>query len=70
VSGSGSVAARCRAATVARTDGKADWLAADLPHKGDARLVGPLTRRSVPTVADDATVAAARSAEKAVGFGR
>ena len=41
------------------TDGKADWLAADLPFDGDAQLVGPLTRRDVPTVADGATAAAA-----------
>ena len=51
------------------TDGKADWLAADLPFDGDALLVGPLTRRHVPTVADDATVAAARVQAEAVGFG-
>lgn len=51
------------------TDGKADWLAADLPFDGDALLVGPLTRRQVPTVAGDATVAVARAQEKAVGFG-
>ena len=51
------------------TDGKADWLAADLPFDADARLVGPLTRREVPTVADEATVEAARAELQAVGFG-
>jgi CBS domain-containing protein len=51
------------------TAGKADWLAADLPFDGDALLVGPLTRRTVPTVAADATVAAARAQAEAVGFG-
>ena len=51
------------------TDGKGDWLAADLPYDGDAVLVGPLTRRHVPTVAVDATVAAARARAEAVGFG-
>ncbi|MGN6331461.1 MAG: CBS domain-containing protein [Motilibacteraceae bacterium] len=51
------------------TDGKADWLAADLPFDGEAQLIGPLTRRTVPTVADDATTAAARARAEAVGFG-
>ena len=50
-------------------DGKADWLAADLPFDGDAVLVGPLTRRHVPTVAEDATVSAARVQAEAFGFG-
>ena len=51
------------------TDGKADWLAADLPFDGDAQLVGPLTRRDVPTVADDATAAAALEQLAMFGFG-
>lgn len=51
------------------TDGKADWLAADLPFDGDARLVGPVTRRHVPTVAEEATAAAARAELQAFGFG-
>ena len=51
------------------TDGKADWLAADLPFDGDAQLVGPIARRHVPTVPDDATVAAARAQHDAFGFG-
>jgi CBS domain-containing protein len=51
------------------TDGKADWLAADLPYDGDAQLVGRHTRRDVPTVCDDATVAAARAQAEAFGFG-
>ena len=51
------------------TDGKADWLAADLPFDGDAQLVGALTRRHVPTVPDDATVAAARARQDTLGFG-
>src|SRR3954462_15677775 len=51
------------------TEGKADWPAGALPFDGDALLVGPLTRRQVPTVAGDATVAVARAQEKAVGFG-
>lgn len=51
------------------TDGKADWPTADLPFAGDALLVGPLTRRHVPTVTADANVAAARAQQDAFGFG-
>ena len=51
------------------TDGKADWLAADLPFDGHAQLVGRLARRQVPTVTGDGTVAAALEQIEAVGFG-
>ena len=51
------------------TAGKADWLAADLPFDGDALLVGPLTRRNVPAVQQDDTIAKARAQLEAFGFG-
>ena len=33
-------------------EGKADWLAADLPFEGTAQLAGMFTRRGVATVAE------------------
>ena len=49
--------------------GKADWLAADLPFEGTARLAGMFTRRSVATVAEGAPVAEALGLLEAQGFG-
>jgi Mg/Co/Ni transporter MgtE len=49
--------------------GKADWLAADLPFEGTARLAGMFTRRDVATVGVDATVAEALGRQEAQGFG-
>ena len=51
------------------TDGKADWLAADLPFEGSAQLAGMLTRRSVATVAEDTPAAEALRQLDAQGFG-
>ena len=50
--------------------GKADWLAADLPFEGTARLAGMFTRRDVATVGIDAKVAEALGRHEAQGFGR
>src|SRR5258707_14608205 len=49
--------------------GKADWLAADLPFEGTARLAGMLTRRGVATVREGTTVAEALGLQEAQGFG-
>src|SRR5262249_34379447 len=49
--------------------GKADWLAADLPFEGTARLAGMFTRRSVATVAEGAPVAEALGLLEAQGVG-
>jgi CBS domain-containing protein len=49
--------------------GKADWLAADLPFEGTARLVGMFTRRGVATVAEGTPVAEAQGLLEAQGFG-
>ena len=49
--------------------GKADWLAADLPFEGTARLAGMFTRRSVATVAEGAPVAEALGLLDAQGYG-
>ncbi len=35
--------------------GKSDWLAADLPFEGSARLAGAFTRREVATAREDTT---------------
>lgn len=51
------------------TDGKADWLAADLPFEGAAQLVGQITRRQVPTATEDTPAADALGRLDAVGFG-
>jgi predicted transcriptional regulator len=49
--------------------GKADWLAADLPFEGTARLAGRFTRRGVSTVGVSARVAEALRLLEAQGFG-
>ena len=49
--------------------GKADWLAADLPFEGTARLAGKATRRGVATVSDDTPAAEALRLLDAQGFG-
>jgi CBS domain-containing protein len=49
--------------------GKADWLAADLPFDGTARLAGMFTRRGVATVAEDTPAADALGLLEAQGFG-
>jgi len=48
--------------------GKADWLAADLPFEGTARLAGMFTRRGVATVAEGAPAAEALGLLEAQGF--
>ena len=49
--------------------GKADWLAADLPFDGTARLAGPFTRRSVGTVTEAILAAEALRLLDTQGFG-
>jgi CBS domain-containing protein len=49
--------------------GKSDWLAADLPFQGTARLAGMLTRRGVATAAEDTPAAEALRLLNAQGFG-
>ena len=49
--------------------GKADWLAADLPFDGTARLAGLFTRRSVGTVTEATLTAEALRLLDAQGFG-
>ena len=49
--------------------GKADWLAADLPFDGTARLAGMFTRRDVVTVGERTPVAEALRLLEAQGFG-
>lgn len=49
--------------------GKADWLAADLPFDGTAKLAGMFTRRDVATVAEGTAVAEALGLLEAQGFG-
>ena len=51
------------------TAGKADWLAADLPFKGSARLAGMFTRRGVATAAERTPAAEALRLLDAQGFG-
>jgi CBS domain-containing protein len=51
------------------TAGKADWLAADLPFEGTARLAGMFTRRGVATVAEATPAADALSLLEAQGYG-
>ena len=48
--------------------GKTDWLAADLPYEGTARLAGMFTRRGVATVAEGAPAAEALGLLEAQGF--
>jgi CBS-domain-containing membrane protein len=49
--------------------GKADWLAADLPFEGTARLAGRLTRRQVATASENTPAQEARHRLQAAGFG-
>jgi predicted transcriptional regulator len=49
--------------------GKSDWLAADLPFEGMARLTGMYTRRQVATVSEDTPAAEALARLEAQGFG-
>ena len=49
--------------------GKTDWLAADLPFEGTARLAGMFTRRGVASVAADTPAAEALQLLEAQGFG-
>src|SRR5215831_15838794 len=49
--------------------GKADWLAADLPFEGTARLAGMFTRRGVATVGERTRAAEALRLLQAQGFG-
>ncbi len=49
--------------------GKADWLAADLPFEGTARLAGMFTRRGVATAREQTPVAEALGLLEAQGFG-
>ena len=49
--------------------GKADWLAADLPFEGTARLAGMFTRRGVATAAERTPAAEALRLLDAQGFG-
>src|SRR5690349_24946057 len=51
------------------TAGKADWLAADLPFEGTARLAGMVTRRGVATTGEGAPAAQALGLLEAQGFG-
>jgi CBS domain-containing protein len=49
--------------------GKADWLAADLPFEGTARLAGMFTRRGVTTAGERTTAVEALRLLEARGFG-
>ena len=49
--------------------GKSDWIAADLPFEGTARLAGLFTRRSVATVAETTPAGEALRLLEAQGFG-
>jgi CBS domain-containing protein len=49
--------------------GKGDWLAADLPFEGTARLAGMFTRRGVAAVGERATAAGGLRLLEAQGFG-
>ena len=49
--------------------GKTDWLAADLPFEGTARLAGMLTRRGVATASERTPAAEALRLLQAQGFG-
>jgi CBS-domain-containing membrane protein len=50
-------------------DGKSDWLAADLPFEGTARLAGMYTRRQLATAGEDTPAAEALARLEAQGFG-
>jgi CBS domain-containing protein len=49
--------------------GKTDWLAADLPFEGTAKLAGMFTRRSVATAEESTPAAEALRLLDAQGFG-
>lgn len=49
--------------------GKTDWLAADLPFEGTARLAGMFTRRGVAAAGERALAAEALRLLRAQGFG-
>jgi CBS domain-containing protein len=49
--------------------GKTDWIAADLPFEGTARLAGPFTRRGVAAVTERTPVSEALRLLDAQGFG-
>ncbi|HEX4659324.1 MAG TPA: CBS domain-containing protein [Streptosporangiaceae bacterium] len=49
--------------------GKVDWLAADLPFEGTARLAGMFTRRGVATAGERTPAAEALRLLEAQGFG-
>jgi Mg/Co/Ni transporter MgtE len=49
--------------------GKADWLAADMPFEGTARLAGMFTRREVVTIGEHTTAGDALRLLEAQGFG-
>jgi len=49
--------------------GKTDWLAADLPFEGAARLAGMLTRRGVATASERTPAAEALRLLEAQGYG-
>ena len=50
-------------------DGKADWLAADLPFEGTARLAGLFTRREVATASEGTPAREALGRVRERGFG-
>ena len=49
--------------------GKTDWMAADLPFEGTARLAGMLTRRGVATASERTPAAEALRLLEAQGYG-
>ena len=49
--------------------GKSDWLAADLPFEGTAKLAGQFTRREVATAGEDTPAQEALRRLEACGFG-
>jgi CBS domain-containing protein len=50
-------------------DGKSDWLAADLPFEGTARLAGLFTRREVAIASESTPVREALGQVRERGFG-
>ena len=50
-------------------NGKSDWLAADLPFEGAAKLAGMYTRRGVATAREDTPAAEALARLETQGFG-
>jgi predicted transcriptional regulator len=51
-------------------DGKADWLAADLPYEGEGQLIGPVMRRGVDRCLLDDSIGDVRARLRAVRSGR